>query len=304
MTVLSCKDINKSYGIDVVLNKVTFSINDGEKVGFVGANGAGKSTLFKILSGELTHDSGELYFEKGKKVGYLSQHLSLGDATIYEELLSVFSELLNLEKKMVDLEIKMKEPYDESKEDYHNKVIKDYTTACDMYEMKGGYTYKGEISRVLKGLGFTESDFDKTISILSGGQKTRVALCKLLLTHPDILLMDEPTNHLDLNAIEWLEEYLKSYKGTVIVISHDRFFLDAITDKTIELLNGVVYIYNGNYTKFIDLKKKNIELLQKSYDLQQAEIKRQEEIIKKYKSFNREKSIKAAESRQKALDKI
>lgn len=304
MTVLSCKDINKSYGIDVVLNKVTFSINDGEKVGFVGANGAGKSTLFKILTGELTHDSGELYFEKGKKVGYLSQHLSLGDATIYEELLSVFSELLNLEKKMVDLEIKMKEPYDESKEDYHNKVIKDYTTACDMYEMKGGYTYKGEISRVLKGLGFTESDFDKTISILSGGQKTRVALCKLLLTHPDILLMDEPTNHLDLNAIEWLEEYLKSYKGTVIVISHDRFFLDAITDKTIELLNGVVYIYNGNYTKFIDLKKKNIELLQKSYDLQQAEIKRQEEIIKKYKSFNREKSIKAAESRQKALDKI
>ncbi|MEG2353407.1 MAG: ABC-F family ATP-binding cassette domain-containing protein [Clostridium sp.] len=304
MTVLSCKDINKSYGIDLVLNKITFSVNEGDKVGFVGANGAGKSTLFKILTSELTQDSGELYFEKGKRVGYLSQNLSLQNKTIYAEMLSVFSELLNLEKKMVDLELKMKEPYDENNESYHNKLIKDYTSACDMYDIKGGYTYKGEISRILNGLGFMENDFYRDINILSGGQKTRVALCKLLLIHPDILLMDEPTNHLDLDAIEWLEDYLKSYKGTVIIISHDRFFLDAITNKTIELLNGLVYTYNGNYTQFIDLKKTNMALLQKSYGLQQVEIKRQEDIIKKYKSFNREKSVRAAESRQKALDKV
>lgn len=305
MIVLSCKNISKYFGIDMILKNVTFNVNEGEKIGLIGANGAGKSTLFKILTNQLEFDDGELYIDKSKQLGYLSQNLSLSNEnTIYTEALSVFNNLIDMERRLKSLEEKMNEPYDSSKEDYHNKIIRDYTTLTEIYENHGGYTYKGEINRVLKGLGFIETDFDKPISILSGGQKTRVALCKLLLRKPEILLLDEPTNHLDLDAIEWLEDYLKESKGTIIVISHDRFFLDAITNKTIELIGGTVQVYNGNYTTFIDLKEKNKEILQKAYDLQQAEIKRQEEIIARYKSFNREKSIKAAESRQKALDKI
>ena len=305
MIVLSCKDIHKSFGIDVILDKITFSINEGEKVGFIGANGAGKSTLFKILTSQLDSDSGDLFLDKSKKIGYLSQDLALDfDSTIYQETLLVFGDLLNLEESLKDLEAKMNEPYDASKEEYHNKIIKEYTLTSELYINRGGYTYKGEINRILKGLGFIEEDYDKPINILSGGQKTRVALCKLLLRNPDILLLDEPTNHLDLDAIEWLEEYLKSYKGTMFIISHDRFFLDAITNKTFELLNGHVDCYNGNYTTFIDLKKKNYEVQLKAYNLQQSEIKRQEDIITKYRSFNREKSVRAAESRQKSLDKM
>ncbi|MGG7164482.1 ABC-F family ATP-binding cassette domain-containing protein [Clostridium ihumii] len=305
MIVLSCNNIHKSFGIDVILKDITFSINEGEKIGLIGANGAGKSTLFKILTSQMEYDSGELFIDKSKRVGYLSQNLALeSDNTIFGELLLVFEELLNMEKKLKILEQKMSEPYDETKADYHNKLIKDYTTLTEVYENRGGYTYKGEIGRVLKGLGFNENDFDKQINILSGGQKTRVALCKLLLIKPEILLLDEPTNHLDLDAIEWLEEYLKNYKGSMIIISHDRFFLDAVTNKTIEIAGGRAASYNGNYTTFIDLKKKNYDVALKAYNLQQAEIKRQEDIIQKYKSFNREKSIKAAESRQKALDKI
>lgn len=305
MIVLSCNNIHKSFGIDVILKDITFSINEGEKIGLIGANGAGKSTLFKILTSQMEYDSGELFIDKSKRVGYLSQNLALeSDNTIFGELLLVFEELLNMEKKLKTLEEKMSEPYDETKADYHNKLIKDYTTLTEVYENRGGYTYKGEIGRVLKGLGFNENDFDKQINILSGGQKTRVALCKLLLIKPEILLLDEPTNHLDLDAIEWLEEYLKNYKGSMIIISHDRFFLDAVTNKTIEIAGGRAASYNGNYTTFIDLKKKNYDVALKAYNLQQAEIKRQEDIIQKYKSFNREKSIKAAESRQKALDKI
>ncbi len=198
----------------------------------------------------------------------------------------------------------MNEPYDKNNKEYHDKVIKDYTTYTDLYINRGGYTYKGEIHRVLRGLSFEEEDFNKQINILSGGQKTRVALCKLLLQSPDILLLDEPTNHLDLTAINWLEEYLKAYKGTVLIISHDRYFLDEITNQTFELISGHMNCYNGNYSKFIELRKKEYEVKLKAYNLQQSEIKRQEKIIEKYRSFNREKSIKAAESRQKSLDKI
>ena len=305
MIVLSCKDICKSYGIRDVLKKVTFSINEGDKVGIIGANGEGKSTLFKIICREISQDSGEIFIDKNKTLGYLSQNLNLDtDKNIYEETLSVFDELINIENKLSTLEIKMNEPYDESKADYHEKLIKDYTTLQDIYSHKGGYIYKGEISRVLKGLGFTEADFYKDISTLSGGQKTRVALCKLLLRKPDILLLDEPTNHLDLEAIAWLEEYMKTYKGTVLVISHDRFFLDSVTNNTFEVINGEVECYNVPYTKFIELRKKNYEAKLKAYNLQQAEIKRQEAIIEKFRSFNREKSIRAAESREKALDKM
>ena len=305
MIILSCKDICKSYGIRDVLKNITFSINEGDKVGIIGANGEGKSTLFKIITKELSQDSGEVFIDKNKTLGYLSQNLALNsEKNIYEEALSVFDELLNIESKLSSLEIKMSEPYDEKKASYHEKLIKDYTTLQDLYSHKGGYVYKGEISRVLKGLGFLEDDFYKEINTLSGGQKTRVALCKLLLRKPDIILLDEPTNHLDLEAISWLEDYMKNYKGTVLVISHDRFFLDSVTNNTFEVIGGKVECYNVPYTKFIDLRKKNYETKLKAYNLQQAEIKRQEAIIEKFRSFNREKSIRAAESREKVLEKM
>lgn len=305
MIILSCKNIKKSFGIDEILKDVNFSINEGDKVGLIGSNGEGKSTLFKILTKELDFDSGELFIDKNKSLGYLSQNLSLDNSnSIYSEMLLVFSDLISLEEKLRTLEVKMGEPYDPSKEAYHNKLIKDYTTSQELFEHRGGYTYKGEISRVLKGLGFKESDYDKEISLLSGGQKTRVALCKLLLSKPEILLLDEPTNHLDLAAIEWLEEYLKAYKGTILVISHDRFFLDAVTNATFELISGKVNTYNASYTKFLELREKDIEVRLKAYNLQQAEIKRQEKIIEKFRSFNREKSIRAAESREKALERM
>lgn len=305
MIILSCKDICKSYGIRDVLKNITFSINEGDKVGIIGANGEGKSTLFKIITKEISQDSGEIFIDKNKTLGYLSQNLALNsDKNIYEEALSVFEELLNIEERLSSLEIKMNEPYDENNASYHDKLIKDYTTLQDLYSHKGGYIYKGEISRVLKGLGFSEDDFYKPINTLSGGQKTRVALCKLLLRKPDIILLDEPTNHLDLEAISWLEDYMKNYKGTVLVISHDRFFLDSVTNSTFEVIAGKVECYNVPYTKFIDLRKKNYEAKLKAYNLQQAEIKRQEAIIEKFRSFNREKSIRAAESREKVLDKM
>lgn len=305
MIVLNCKEIKKSYGIDEILKKVTFSINDGDRVGLIGVNGAGKSTIFKLIAGLLEADSGEIYIDKNKRIGYLSQNLSLtSDNSIYEEILSVFTEMLNLENKISSLELKLNEPYDIENSDYHDKLIRDYSLLSELYNNKGGYTYKAEISRVLKGLGFAEQDFNKKIGILSGGQKTRVALCKLLLEKPDILLLDEPTNHLDLSAIEWLEDYLKTYKGTILVISHDRFFLDSVTNKTFELINGSIDCYNGNYTAFIELKKKSYETKMKAYTIQQAEIKRQEAIIDRFRSFNREKSIRLAESREKALSKI
>ena len=305
MIVLSCKHISKSYGIDQILKDVNISINEGDKVGLIGANGEGKSTLFKIISKQLSYDSGEIFIDKNKTLGYLSQHLNLESSnTIYDEMLTVFSDLINLENKILALEVKMNEPYDESNSSYHEKLIKDYTTAQDLYTIRGGYTYKGEISKVLKGLGFLENEFHKEVNILSGGQKTRVALCKLLLGCPDILLLDEPTNHLDLDAIEWLENYLKNYKGTILVVSHDRFFLDSATNRTFQVINGHVNCYNASYTKFLDLSQKDYEAKLKAFNLQQTEIKRQEAIIEKFKSFNREKSIRAAESREKALDKI
>ncbi|MGG7096352.1 ribosomal protection-like ABC-F family protein [Clostridium sardiniense] len=305
MIVLSCRNIKKSYGIQEVLKDVTISINEGDKVGLIGPNGEGKSTLFKILSKNLTPDSGDIFVDKNKTIGYLSQHLNLdSENTIYDEACSVFKNLIDLENKIKSLEIKMNEPYDEDNASYHEKLIKDYTTAQELYSHRGGYTYKGDISKVLKGLGFLEEDFNNLIENLSGGQKTRVALCKLLLQSPDILLLDEPTNHLDLEAIEWLEEFLSTYKGTLLVISHDRFFLDAVTNKTFQVINGHVNCYNAPYTKYLELREKDYETQLKAYNLQQAEIKRQEEIIQKFRSFNREKSIRKAESREKALEKL
>lgn len=305
MIVLSCKDICKSYGITEILNNVTISVNEGEKVAIIGANGEGKSTLFKIISRQLSFDSGEVFIDKSKTLGYLSQHLDLDSQnTVYDEMISVFSDITSLESRLKKLTIQMNEPYDENNPSYHDKIIKDYTSCEELYKNRGGYTYKAEINKVLKGLGFFENDYKKNINTLSGGQKTRIALCKLLLTCPDILLLDEPTNHLDLEAIEWLEDYLNSYKGTVVVISHDRYFLDKVTTKTLYLIKGHLHSYNAPYSKSIELHKKDYEAKLKAYNLQQSEIQRQEAIIEKFRSFNREKSIKRAESREKALNKI
>ena len=302
--ILRRRELNKKEVLflerEVVEN--VYFIEEGKISLFKITESGERKIIFILRNGQMIND---VLIDKNKTLGYLSQNLALdSDKNIYEETLSVFEEILNIEERLSSLEIKMNEPYDENNAAYHDKLIKDYTTLQDLYSHKGGYIYKGEISRVLNGLGFAEEHFDKEISTLSGGQKTRVALCKLLLRKPDILLLDEPTNHLDLEAITWLEEYLKSYKGTVLVISHDRFFLDSVTNKTFEVISGSVETYNVPYTKYIEQRKKKYEALQKAYDLQQAEIKRQEAIIEKFRSFNREKSIRAAESREKALEKM
>lgn len=259
MIVLSCKDVCKSYGINEVLKNITFSINEGDKVGIIGSNGEGKSTLFKILTKEISYDDGEIFIDKNKTLGYLSQHLSLDSCnSIYDEMLLVFDDLQKLEKKISDLEIKMNEPYDVNNAEYHEKIIKDYGTAQDLYENRGGFTYKGEISRVIKGLGFTENDFDKIISTLSGGQKTRVALCKLLLLKPDILLLDEPTNHLDIESISWFEEEIKNFKGTIIFVTHDRIFADNLASRIVELDRGKLYSYPGSFNRYIELRDERL----------------------------------------------
>lgn len=305
MIVLSCKDIRKEYGTDVILRDISFSVQEGDKVALIGANGVGKSTLFKILTRQLEADGGEYFVDRSATLGYLAQNLDLDSYdTIYAETLKVFSDLQAMEDKLRSLEGDMATEWTPDNQHWHEEVQTEYAVLQDLYLNLGGQTYRARTHRVLSGLGLPESDWEKPIEILSGGEKTRVALAKLLLSDPSIILMDEPTNHLDLAATEWLEEYLKEYKGTLIVISHDRYFLDAVTDHTFLMLEGEVLTYNASYTAYLGLHKKAYEARLKAYELQQDEIRRQEAIIDKYKQFNREKSIRAAESRQKKLDKL
>ena len=305
MIVLSCTDIKKEYGTDVILKNISFSVNEGDKVALIGANGVGKSTLFKILTRQIEADGGEYFVERNATIGYLAQNLNLeSDHSIYDETLTVFQDLQNMENKLLSLEADMAKEWSDENQRWHEEVQTEYATLQDLYAIRGGQTYRARTHRVLSGLGLPESDWEKPVSILSGGEKTRVALAKLLLSDPSIILMDEPTNHLDLPATEWLEEYLKGYKGTLIVISHDRYFLDAVTDHTFLMLEGEVLTYNSSYSGYLDLHKKAYEARLKAYEMQQDEIRRQEAIIDKYKQFNREKSIRAAESRQKRLDKL
>ena len=299
--VLACQNISKSFGTTPILNNVSFHVNDREKVAIVGINGAGKSTLFKIIMGQLTSDSGDVIFQKGIRVGYLAQHQDLsGERTIYEEVLSIKEDVIRMEENIRTLEHEMKNVTGEELE----RMLSSYTRLTHEFELKNGYAYKSEVIGVLKGLGFTEEDFDKQVASLSGGQKTRVALGKLLLSNPELILLDEPTNHLDMESIAWLETFLLNYNGAVVVIAHDRYFLNKVVSKVVELDNTKATVFEGNYTAYAAKKEQMRETMIRHYLNQQKEIKHQEEVIAKLRSFNREKSIKRAESREKMLDKM
>lgn len=299
--ILACNNISKSFGTNVVLDRVSFHINDREKAAIVGINGAGKSTLIKIIMNELHSDEGEVVFAKGTTVGYLAQHQDLNtENTIYDELLTVKQDIIELDRTIRRLELQMKSLEGAELE----QMLNTYSRATHEFEQKNGYAYQSEIIGVLKGLGFSEDDFQKQVNKLSGGQKTRVALGKLLLSTPDLIILDEPTNHLDMDSIAWLETYLLNYKGAVIVIAHDRYFLDKVVTKVIELDQAKATTFDGNYSAYAVKKAALRDALLKQYMNQQREIKHQEEVIAKLRSFNREKSIKRAESREKMLDKI
>ncbi|MBO5353412.1 MAG: ABC-F family ATP-binding cassette domain-containing protein [Lachnospiraceae bacterium] len=299
--ILACNNITKSFGEKEILHGVSFHINDNEKAAIVGINGAGKSTLFKIIVGELSSDAGEVIFSKGSTYGYLSQHQDLtSENTIYEELLSTKADILKLEESIRSLEQEMKHMEGEALD----QALSSYSRMNHEFEIQNGYAYRSEVVGILKGLGFEETEFEKCVNTLSGGQKTRIALGKLLLRKPDLILLDEPTNHLDMNSIAWLETFLATYKGAVVVIAHDRYFLDKVVTKVVELDHTKAQTFEGNYSTYADKKAKQREDQIKAYLNQQREIKHQEEVITKLRSFNREKSIKRAESREKMLDKI
>ncbi|MFR6018727.1 MAG: ribosomal protection-like ABC-F family protein [Paraclostridium sordellii] len=305
MIVLSCNNLNKSFGIDTVLENISFTVNEGDKVGIIGVNGTGKTTLFKVLSGIYGYDSGDIYLGKGVEIGYLEQNTNFqSDKTIYEEVLEVFSDLMEMEKYIRNLEIKISEESSNPHSKELDKLMNEYSHKLELFSELNGYGYKSEVKGILKGLGFSDEDMQTPINILSGGEKTRVLLSKLLLKNPSLLLLDEPTNHLDSDAIEWLEVFLKQYKGTVIIISHDRYFLDQVVNRVFEIHNKRLKTYNGNYSKFIELSKVEKELEVKKYKDQQKEIKKQEESIERLKAYGREKHLKRARSKEKMLDKV
>lgn len=302
MIILACNEISLSYGTDVILNKVSCSLQQGEKAGLVGVNGAGKSTLFKIITGRLLQDSGDIFISKGLQLGCLDQNSGLDtDRTIWAEMLTTYSVLISMEAKLKLLE---KDISLEKDEERLHSMMKEYDTLLERFSREGGYEYNSRIRGVLRGLGFPDEQFELPVKALSGGQKTRLALAKLLLEEPDLLLLDEPTNHLDISAIEWLEDFLKSYKKAVLVISHDRYFLDAVTTKTIELENCECTTYTGAYSVYAQKKAVDREIQRKHYEQQQKEITRMEAFIEQQRRWNREKNIVAAESRQKAIDRM
>ncbi|MEE1228403.1 MAG: ABC-F type ribosomal protection protein [Lachnospiraceae bacterium] len=299
--LFACQNISKSFGGKSVLDNINFLINENEKAAIIGMNGAGKSTLLKIITGEYEADSGQVIFQKGMTYDYLEQVISVNSPnTVYEEMLDAKSEIINMEKEIHSLEKQISSLKGEELERAMNR----YSLLTDRFEKSNGYAWKSEITGVLKGLGFTEDEFDTPINSFSGGQKTRVALSKILLTRPDLIILDEPTNHLDMDAIAWLETFLSNYRGAVLIVSHDRYFLDKVVSKVIEIENGKSTLFNGNYSAYAEKKKKMRDDQMKAYINQQAEIQHQEDVIKKLKQFNREKSIKRAESREKMLDKV
>ena len=299
--ILSCQNIYKSFGEVSILKDASFHVEDHEKAALIGNNGAGKTTLLRIILGQTSMDSGQVVIAKDKTLGYLAQYQDVSsEQTIYDELLSEKQYLLDMERKMREIEQSMQSASGEEL----SSLMNAYTNLTHRFEQENGYALRSELTGVLKGLGFQEEDFSKKVSELSGGQKTRVALGKLLLSKPDMLLLDEPTNHLDMNSISWLETYLMNYPGAVLIVSHDRYFLDRVVTKVIEIENGQIMSFSGNYSAF-GVKKAQIRDAQyKAYLNQQRELKHQEAVIAKLKSFNREKSIKRAESREKMLNRI
>lgn len=299
--ILSCHDVSKAFGEHIIIQNGSFHIEDHEKAALVGINGAGKSTLLKMIVGDLACDSGTITLTKGKTLGYLSQHQELVSGnTIYQAVRSAKADVIAMEERIREIEKELKD----LDGDELNSRLNTYHNLTNAFELADGYAYESEIVGVLKGLGFTEDEFDKPVDTLSGGQKTRVSLSKLLLTKPDILLLDEPTNHLDLNSIAWLETYLLNYFGAVLIVSHDRYFLNKVVTKVIEVELGKLSVFQGNYTAYAEKKAMLREARLKEYMNQQREIKHQEAVIEKLRSFNREKSIKRAESREKMLQRI
>ncbi len=299
--ILQCSHITKSFLTDIILNDISFHINDNEKAAIVGINGSGKSTLLKIIMNELEADSGEVIISKDISIGYFAQNQEYNSGkSILDEMHGARPEVEELGRRLDQLSVQMDNTEGEGLE----ALMKQYDQARHRFEQLGGYSYESEITGVLKGLGFNEADFNQPVQSLSGGEKTRVALAMMLLKNPDLVILDEPANHLDMNSIQWLEGYLANYKGAVLVVAHDRYFLDKIATKIIELRQTKCSVFQGNYTEYSRKKQAAMEALMKQYLNQQAEIKHQEEVIAKLKSFNREKSIKRAESREKMLDKI
>lgn len=299
--ILDCQNISKAFGTTEIIRQASFHIEEREKAAIVGINGAGKSTLLKIIIGEMKADSGEIVMTRGKTLGYLAQQQNISaGATIYEEMLDAKKELIQMEEQIRSLEERMQYASGEELE----QLMDTYHRLTTEFERQNGYAYRSEITGILKGLGFTEEEFSKKTGTLSGGQKTRVALGKLLLQKPDLILLDEPTNHLDMASIAWLETYLVNYPGAVLLVAHDRYFLNKIVTKVIDIELGEVSVYSGNYTQFSEKKAQIREARIKAWYNQQREIRHQEEVIAKLKSFNREKSIRRAESREKMLDKL
>lgn len=299
--ILACHGISKAFGEDVIVENGSFHIEDREKVALVGINGAGKSTILKMIVGELPTDVGQVILTKGKTLGYLAQHQAMkSGSTIYDEVRSSRSDILQMNQQLRDIE----EELNNLSGDALNARLDTYHRLTEEFDRMNGYAYESEVVGVLKGLGFLEEEFSKAVDTLSGGQKTRVSLSKLLLTKPDILLLDEPTNHLDLNSIDWLETYLVNYPGAVLIVSHDRYFLNRVVTKVLEIERGHLMTFQGNYNDYATKKQQLRDIQLKEYLNQQQEIKHQEAVIEKLKSFNREKSIKRAESREKMLDKI
>lgn len=300
MIILSAKDITKTYGIETILTDVSFYINKGDRIGIVGANGAGKSTLLNILSGRLPYDKGEIFMSNDIKIGYLRQQDNFNsEKTVYEEMLSIFNEVIEMEKDLAKLSYEISELSKEGKD--VERLLHQYDNLLELFGNKNGYGYKSEINGILNSMAFPEDSYDKKISLLSGGERTRLALASLLLKKPDLLLLDEPTNHLDIGTLKWLEQYLKNYSGTIMIISHDRYFLDQMTNRIFEVENHTLFTYQGNYSDYTEKKRLREADELKKYENQQVEIKRQEEMIRRFKQHGTEKLAKRAQSREKRL---
>lgn len=307
MIMLSCNKVSKTFGVETILENISFSVNEGDKIGIVGVNGTGKTTLFKVITGILPHDRGEIFTSKNCRLGYLEQNTNFySEKTIYDEVVSVFSDLIGAEEELRSLEHQIASLSDKggSSGDQLKKTMDIYGKKYEEFEKNNGYAYKSEVRGTLKGLGFSDEEMDKSVNVLSGGEKTRVLLAKLLLSKPSLLLLDEPTNHLDADAIEWLEGFLRSYEETIMIISHDRYFLDQSVNRIFEMENKHLTTYNGNYTDYQKQAKINREIRLRQYENQQRDIKKQEESIERLKAYGREKHLKRARSKEKMLDKV